>query len=83
MARTTFQGPVRSLNGFLGTGPELSLPPPDALRAKGKRYFWQATPTATPATNAPNSLVDIRERETKDYMLKRRGGKGRKNANNH
>jgi len=24
MARTTFQGPVRSLNGFLGTGPDMA-----------------------------------------------------------
>ena len=24
MARTTFQGPVRSLNGFLGTGPSMA-----------------------------------------------------------
>ena len=24
MARTTFDGPVRSLNGFLGTGPNMA-----------------------------------------------------------
>ena len=27
MARTTFQGPVRSLNGFLGTGPDMAQIP--------------------------------------------------------